>query len=344
MERLKVAVVGCGRILSVYHDAFRRLEEEIQPVLMADKNLSRAEEAAGRYEGCAASDQTDLPAFGELLERTKPDLLCVLLPHFLHGRYAKAAMERGIHVLTEKPITISLTEAEELISVQKRTGVQLGVIFQNRYIPGVRRVRELIAAGELGEVKGAFSTLTWHRPPSYYVCDWKGRWETEGGGVVIDQAIHSIDLVRYMTGMDAVKIMGHTARRVLTEIEVEDEADAAIWLENGAVYSFYACNYFTANSPIRVGVSCEKGEALLTQETVEIAWRDGRRETVAPDREPAQGGESYWGTCHYLQLADCCRALREGRPIPWAPEDARETLRIVRGIYESAKTQEASFK
>ena len=343
MERIKIAVVGCGRILSVYHDAFRRLEKEVRPVLMVDKDLSRAEAAAARYEGCLASDWVALGEFGALLEQIKPDLLCVLLPHFLHGRYARAAMERGIHVLTEKPITISLAEADELVSVQRRTGAQLGVIFQNRYIPGVQRVRALVAAGELGEVKGAFSTLTWHRPPSYYACDWKGRWETEGGGVVIDQAIHSIDLVRYMAGMNAVKIMGHTARRVLTEIEVEDEADAAIWLENGAVYSFYACNYFTANSPIRVGISCEKGEALLTENTVEIIWRDGTREVIPPDIQMTQGGESYWGSCHYLQLAECCRALREGRAMPWTPEDAIETLRIVQGIYESARTQTVSF-
>lgn len=339
MGRLRIAVVGCGRIFSVYHDAFQRLKDELRPVLMVDKDLARAEAAASAYEGCLASNQTELTAFGELLERARPDLLCILLPHFLHGRYAIAAMEHGVHVLTEKPVTISLAEADEVIAVRKRTGVQLGVIFQNRYITGVQRVRELIAGGELGAVRGAFSTLTWHRPPSYYACGWKGRWETEGGGVVIDQAIHSIDLVRYMTGMDAVKVMGHTARRVLTEIEVEDEADAAIWLENGAVYAFCACNYFTANSPIRVGISCENGEVLLTGETVEISWKDGGREVIRPDAGMTRGGESYWGSCHYIQLAECCRALREGKAIPWTAEDAGKTLRVVQGIYESARIQ-----
>ena len=339
VKKLRIAVIGCGRIFSVYEDAFCKLGEEMELVLAMDKELARAEAAAAKHPGCIASDQVGILEFKEILTRIKPDLIHILLPHHLHGRYAAAAMKCEINVLTEKPITISLTEADELIGVQKKTGMQLGVIFQNRYINGVQRVRELIKTGALGNVKGAFSTLNWFRPPSYYDCDWKGRWETEGGGVIIDQAIHSIDLVRYMTGCEAVKVMGHTARRVLTQIEVEDEADAAVWLDNGAVYSFYACNYFTCNSPIRVGISCENGTAVLTHDRMEIMWKDGKREEILPDTDDNGNGESYWGSCHYTQIRQCYKALREGCPIPWTPEDAKKTLAIVQGIYESSRIQ-----
>lgn len=339
MKRLRIAVIGCGRIYRVYKDAFEQLADEMELVLAVDKDLGRAEEAAKGYAGCLVSDSTDLTEIQELLRQQKADLVHILLPHFLHGRYAKAAMECGVSVLTEKPVTIRLSEADELIRMQKTTGVQLGVIFQNRYIEGVKRVRELIAEGAMGSVKGAYSNLNWFRPESYYQCDWKGSWEKEGGGVVIDQAIHSIDLVRYMTGLEAVRIMGHTSRRVLTGIEVEDEADAAIWLENGAVYSFYACNYFTANSPIRVCISCEKAVATLTHDRMEIAWTDGRRETILPEAKGREVGESYWGACHLAQIRECYRALAEGRPMPWNPEDAKKTLAIVLGIYESARIQ-----
>jgi len=218
MKHLRIAVIGCGRIASVYEGAFYKLQEEAEVVLTMDKVLARATALAEKFPGCQASDQVEIAAFQQILNEYKPDLLHILLPHHLHGRYGIAAMECGVHVLTEKPVTISLTEADQLIEVQKRTGMQLGVIYQNRYIEGVQEVRERIHRGDFGAVKGAFSTLNWYRPESYYQCDWKGSWETEGGGVIIDQAIHSIDLIRYMTGLEATRIMGHTSRRVLTGI------------------------------------------------------------------------------------------------------------------------------
>lgn len=341
MGKFRVAVIGCGRIASVYEDAFRKLSEEVCVVLAMDKVKARAEKLAAGHPGCQASDQVEIMAFKQILKTWKPDLIHILLPHHLHGIYACAAMECGVPVLTEKPVTISLSEAEHLIEVQKQTGVPLGVIFQNRFIEGVREVKDRIQSGVFGEVKGAFSTLNWYRPESYYQCDWKGRWETEGGGVVIDQAIHSIDLVRYMTGCDAVKIMAHTSWRVLTNIEVEDEADAAIWLDNGAVYSFYACNYYTTNSPIRVEISCERATALLTYDKMEITFINGEKEEILPKNDLGGSGEHYWGSYHYEQIKACYDALREGRPMPWDAEDARKTLAIVQGIYESSQRNTA---
>ena len=254
MRKLRVAVIGCGRIASVYSAAFAKMEDEIDVILALDKDIVRAQSFAAPFGGCAAAADVELSAFREMLRRVKPDVLHILLPHHLHCRYAVAALEEGVHVLTEKPIAIDLADADAMIVAARASGRQLGVVFQNRYIDGVQRVRGLMERGALGGVRGAFSMLNWHRPASYYQCDWKGRWATEGGGVVIDQAIHSIDLVRYMTGLEAVSVQGHTARRVLKTIEVEDEADAAITLSNGTVYSFFACNYYTKNSPIRIEI------------------------------------------------------------------------------------------
>ncbi len=340
MKKLRVAVMGCGRIAAVYKTALQNLSDQCQVVLAMDKDPARARAFAAAFDGCEASALVSSAGFASALSHSGAELVHILLPHHLHGKYAVAAMTAGVDVLTEKPIAITLEEADRMIAAQKTTGRQLGVIFQNRYIDGVQRVRQLILSGQLGEVKGAFSTLNWHRPPSYYECDWKGRWATEGGGVVIDQAIHSIDLVRYMTGMDAVRVQGHTARRVLRSIEVEDEADAAITLENGAVYSFFASNYYTFNSPIRVEIHCANGTALLTQDEMTIHWTDGRVEDIHPAAAAsAAPGESYWGAFHEMQLRDCYAALRAGRKIPWSAQDARKTLEIVQGIYLSARIQ-----
>lgn len=340
MKKLRIAVIGCGRIAAVYAPAFRHLSEAegIDLVLAVDKVRERAEALAAQFPGCAASDEVSSEGFRGLLRQHRPDLLHILLPHHLHCPYAIDAFAEGVHVLTEKPIAIRPEDADRMTAAAQAAGCRFGVIFQNRYIDGVRRVRELREAGELGEVKGAFSTLNWFRPASYYTCDWKGRWATEGGGVVIDQAIHSIDLVRYMTGLEAVKVQGHTARRVLETIEVEDEADAAVTLENGAVYSFFACNYYTTNSPIRVEIAFERATATLTQDRMEIRWADGRAESISCGAGPG-GGESYWGVCHERQLAAAYQALRADRPLPWTPEDAKKTLEIVQAIYLSARIQ-----
>ncbi|MDU4976551.1 MAG: Gfo/Idh/MocA family oxidoreductase, partial [Hungatella hathewayi] len=276
MEKIKAGIIGCGRISSVYKAAFENLRDEVELVLAVDKELSRAEKLAAAFPGCGYSDKLE-----DLLKQPL-SVVHVLTPHFLHKEHGIACLEAGFHVLTEKPIAITAEDADAMIRAAKKNKRQLGVIFQNRYIEGVQEVKRLIAEGKFGRITGAFSTLNWWRPPSYYECDWKGSWEKEGGGVVIDQAIHSLDLVRYMMGCEPVKVKGQIDRRILTNIEVEDVADAAITFENGAVYSFFACNYYTSNSPIRVEISGENGTALLTQDEVVIRLKGQEPRIVSP--------------------------------------------------------------
>ena len=161
--------------------------------------LKRAEAFAGHFPGCTAYQSVE-----EMLLKEDVDVIHVLTPHFLHKEHVIRSLNAGNHVLTEKPIAIYTEDARELIRTAKENHRQFGVIFQNRYIPGIREARRMVEAGELVHPIGAFSNLNWFRPASYYECDWKGRWETEGGGVVIDQAIHSIDTVSY-THLDVYK-------------------------------------------------------------------------------------------------------------------------------------------
>ena len=223
MKKLRVAVLGCGRIAAVYKSALEHLDGLCEVVLAMDKHLDRAQAFAAGFAGCEASDAVEPEAFRRKLTECSPDLVHILLPHHLHCTYAVAALECGVNVLTEKPIAITLT-------------------------------------------------------------------------------------------------------------------DAAITLENGAVYSFFACNYYTMSSPIRVEISCEKGTALLTLEEMEIRWNDGRREVIHPDSAAGTAvGESYWGAFHEIQVRDCYEALLEGRAMPWTPQDAKKTLEIVQAIYLSAR-------
>ena len=196
MKKLKIAIVGCGRISVSYADSFRRLADEIELVYAVDKVPERAKQFADEF-GCAWT--TD---FDEILDK-EIDVVHLCLPHFLHPVMAIKAMKAGINVLTEKPIAISLQDADRMLAVQKETGVKLGCIFQTRYTKSVEKLKEMIARGDFGKILTARSYLTWNRPLDYYDgSDWKGTWDKEGGGVLIDQAIHSIDRVRYMLGSD----------------------------------------------------------------------------------------------------------------------------------------------
>ena len=331
MEKFKVGVIGCGRISAVYRKAFASMSDTLDIVIAVDKVKSRAEEFASSFPGCKASDNLD-----DLLSM-KLDAVHVLTPHFLHKDHVIACLNAGFNVLTEKPIATTIEDAQSMIRTAETSGKQLGVIFQNRYIEGIQEARKLIENGRLGKIKGAWSHLAWHRPPSYYQCDWKGSWEKEGGGVVIDQAIHSIDLVRYLMGCEVDEIQGHIAKRVLTMIEVEDEADAAIRFSNGAVYAFSACNYFVENSPIRVEIAGENGTVLLTESTVDVALKDEKPYRIEPSCDPNDSHVRYWGNYHAVQIADFYSKLKAGEKVPWDPEDALRTLAVVLGIYESGK-------
>ena len=330
MEKFRVGIIGCGRISVVYRQAFKDIADLIQVCFAVDKDISRAKAFAAEFEGCRASDRLE-----DMLQE-KPDVIHVCTPHFLHKSHVIASLKAGCHVLTEKPIALSLEDAQEMIDTAKKCNRQLGVIFQNRYIEGVQEAKHLIESGALGKICGAWSSLNWHRPPSYYECDWKGSWEKEGGGVVIDQAIHSIDLVRYLMGCEAKSVQGHIARRILTNIEVEDEADAAFVFENNAVYAFSANNYYVKNSPIRIEISGEKGRCLLTETEMEIEL-EGQAPYRVMSKAINNGGESYWGAYHSVQIRDFYERLSLGEKVSVEPEDAAKTLEMVLGLYTSAK-------
>lgn len=329
-KKYKIGVIGCGRIASAYLAAFPAMQDILQPCFAVDKVLDRAKDFAAHFEGCGYSDNIE-----DLLLQPL-DAVHILTPHYLHCEHALRCLHAGFHVLTEKPISTTLADADRMIQAAEETGKQLGVIFQSRYMPGVVALKKLIEDGALGEIKGVWSTLNWCRPPSYYACDWKGSWEKEGGGVVIDQAIHSIDLVRFLLGSEVKNIEGFIDRRVLTSIEVEDVADAAIRFANGVVYAFYASNYCAHNSPIHIEFTGSKGSALIVESRVTIQL-DGQAPYDIESASPgAHQGPRYWGYYHEAQIRAFYEALSLGKQVPIAPKDAKKTLAIVLGIYESS--------
>ena len=172
-----------------------------------------------------------------------------------------------------------------MIDTAKAHNVTLGCIFQNRYNAGTVLVKDLLDRGELGKIKSAKLAVTWDRSDKYYTSsDWKGTWDKEGGGAIIDQAIHTIDLMCWFLGYDIDYVDCSLANRHHKGIiEVEDCADGLIVFKNGVCASFWAMNYFAHDSDVEIELACENGTALIRAERGTVRLNDGREFSATPD-------------------------------------------------------------
>lgn len=328
--------MGCGRISASYARAFRELADVAELVCAIDKDEEKARRFAESFGVPWGTDFEDL-------SDKHVDVVHLCLPHYLHAPMAIRAMRAGIHVLTEKPVAMTLDEADEMQRVSQETGRKLGVIFQTRYEADVAELRRMIQEGAFGRMISARSILTWNRPYSYYEgSDWKGTWDREGGGVLIDQAIHSIDRIRYMLGSEVEWIEGSVHNHCHGRLLVEDAAEAAIGFKNGCVYSLYACNFYGDDVPIYLEFLGEKGKCGLRQDTG-FYELNGCRHVLQRAKEkpeiPAQPSAhipGYWGDCHARQLLDFYESVQKDLPVSVDVTEGRRTLEVVKGIYLSS--------
>ncbi|MCI9024844.1 MAG: Gfo/Idh/MocA family oxidoreductase [Dorea sp.] len=329
MKKLKAAIMGCGRISVCYEDAFRRLSDHVELICAIDTDLEKAKAFAQKFNCHYCTDLEDALQYDI-------DVIHLCLPHYLHPAMAIKAMEAGLHVLTEKPVAISLQDADKMIETQQRTGRKLGVIFQTRYTKSVEILKGLIGSGYFGRILSARSCLTWNRPDTYYSGnDWKGTWDKEGGGVLIDQAIHSMDRVRYMLGSEIEWIEGSIHNHCHEIVQVEDAAEAAIQFKNGCIYSLYACNSYASDAPITIEFQGEKGCCGLIQD-MGFYESDGCRTEIRNTYETTNVGPDYWGSSHHLQLEDFYKSILYNSPVTIDAADGRKTLEMVKGIYLSS--------
>ena len=197
-------------------------------------------------------------------------------------------------------------------------------------------VKRRIEDGSLGRVRCGRTTLTWYRPDDYYdTSDWKGTWDKEGGGVIIDQAIHSLDLANWMIGSTPVKIQSSLHNRNHTNMIVDDTAEGLIQYENGAILSFFAMNNYLVDEDIEIRLLCENGNAIFTYDKATIYYNDGRTETVErTDNDwSLTGGKDYWGYNHCVQIEQFYKAVRGEEPLEISGREALKIQRIICDIY-----------
>ncbi|MBR4058993.1 MAG: Gfo/Idh/MocA family oxidoreductase [Lachnospiraceae bacterium] len=313
----KVCIVGYGAIGPVHAKA---LEEVKSAQLYAICDIKAEKRALCK----AQYDVLEYEDFDAMLQNTDIDTVHICTPHYLHFEMIKKALEAGKDVVVEKPVTIT---REEFRALQELPGAErVCVVLQNRLNPCVQKMKEIVESGELGEVKAARAMLTWKRDRSYYERDaWRGKWATEGGGLLINQAIHTLDYFCYLIG-EVKSVQAHMFNYSLQDvIEVEDTLTAYLGFEHDIEGVFFATNAYVSNSTPFFELSFEQG---LVRYTDKKLWINGE---VAAQDENAITGKPYWGNSHVALLK---RYYDEHNY--FTVEDAKNTMETVFSMYESA--------
>ena len=329
---VRIGVIGCGDVSVVHFEAIRDIEG-LELVGVADTDpqaLARAVEATG-VPGFASTQ--------ELIDGVGPDAVHVTTPHDAHIDPSLTALAAGVHVLQEKPLAHTLEEGRRLVdavAAAPADGPKVGICFQNRYNLASQRLHEMLGSGELGAVRGAWASVVWTRSADYYRAKpWRGTWANSGGGLLINQAIHTLDLVQWLLG-GVERTDGHVATRKYGDvIEVEDTAELLLHHGGGITTSFYATLTAPRHRPVEIELDCENAYVTLrggTDGGLTIRWADGRVDTVG-ERSVTSGGRSYWGVSHELLIRDFYARLDEPEPFWIGPGEAMASLEILKEAY-----------
>ena len=330
---LRFGLIGAGNIARTHAAALAASDRARLSAVAGGDAASELAEAAG-----ARLHEDPF----ELIKDPDVDAILVCTPSGVRRDYTVAAAEAGKHVLVEKPIEVNAERAREMIEACDRHGVTLGVVYQSRWKPHCQAVRKAVERGSLGELVLASVAVKWHRPPEYYAsADWRGTWAFDGGGVLINQAIHNVDLLLWFAG-DVARVRARTANRLHRDIEVEDTVVAQLEFANGALGAIEATTAAYPGSARRVELHGTEGTiVLLDDEVAEWDLRDG---TPAPAREVSAATAAARAThvmadhrWHQRQIEAFADAVNAGdTPLVDGREGLR-SLELVLAVYASAR-------
>ena len=306
---MRIGIIGAGGISDTHVRAARGIPG-VEIVAVHGSNRVKAQ---------ALADSAGAPAFPDLDDflRHPMDAVAIGSPSGLHAEQATAAVRRGLHVIVEKPLDITLQKIDALIGEAESRRVQLGVFFQERLSPEVGALKRAIDGGKIGDPLFATGSVRWYRPPEYYSASrWRGTWALDGGGALMNQGIHTVDMLLWLLGPIA-RVNAKTATR-MHAIEVEDTALALLEFDNGAMGTIEATTAAYPGFPRRVEVIGTKG-SLMNE--------DPPRTATVADPTP-----------HRRVLQDFVEAVRTGRKPACDGREGRRSVAVVEAIYRSARS------
>lgn len=346
--QIRVAIIGPGKGAELHARALAEMSDA-RLVAVWGRSAQRAEAFAARFGADAFAD------FDALVSRARAEVAIVSTPHPLHAEHAIGAANAGLHVLVEKPMAVRVEDCDRMIAAAADRRVRLAVVSQRRWYEPVRRVKAAIEAGRVGEPGLAIVTLLGWRGPEYYAMDeWRGTRSGEGGGVIVNQGSHLLDLLQWLAG-PVVEVSACVANLNHPEIEVEDSVVASLRLAGGGLASVVASNsvrpglyariHVHGRSGASVGVQTDGGSMFVAglpgdpEPPINDLWTIPGEERLLEEwqREDRERGERIDVTTHYhaLQLRDFFDAVREGRAPAATGEDGRRTVELIDAIYRS---------
>lgn len=351
MEELRFALYGYGKVAELHAKALASLPGTARLVSVIGRDKDKREAFASRWGVSARASAA------EAANRDRAEAVLVTTPHPLHAAHSMESSAAGLHVLVEKPMALSVADCDAMIAASDSAGRALGVVSQRRWYPAVRRIREALDTGRLGApALGQVVMLGW-RDEAYYRSDpWRGSWTGEGGGVLVNQAPHQLDLLSWFMG-PVVEVSAYWANLNHPYIEVEDTAVAILRFPGGALGSILVSNSQKPGIYAKVHVHGSNGASAGVQTdggAMFIAGRSGVLEPPVNDLWTVPGEEgklplwkaedkaffktvdaTWWFFAR--QVEDFATAVREGRPPAVTGRDGREAVRLIEGIFESGR-------
>ena len=351
---LQIALIGCGTIAPTQAQALAALASEgVHLTACADSVPERAAALAAQFG-------LEPKTFEAVLADATIDAVSICVPSGLHAELGERALRAGKHVVVEKPMDITLAACDRLIAAQKASGKVLGVISQHRFDAASILVKEVLDQGELGRLVYAEARVPWYRTQDYYDSgDWRGTWALDGGGALMNQGVHTVDLLRWLCGpvetvYAQVRTLGHQ------RIEVEDVVAATLGFANGAVATLSASTALFPGFAVRLAVHGTEGSAIIEGDmlhtlTTKSGAVGGGQTAQAHALQVAGGGTreataqaaastgaadpaGIWGEAHRAQLSDFIHCCRTGAKPRVDGLEGRRAVELVLAVYESART------
>ena len=329
-----VGILGCGMIANYHAKAMQELP---------NVNLVGAFDANTAYgEKFCASYGIHLFSSIEALLNSDIDVISICLPSGLHYPLGLECIRHGKHVIIEKPMTFTTAEADEIIAAAEKADVQVTVISQLRYTEAVAHLKKAVEEGWFGKLATADIFMKYYRDPSYYQSSsWKGTFKMDGGGALMNQGIHGVDLLQYLAG-PVVSVQALTATRCHS-IEVEDTVSALLQFANGAQGVLQATTSVYPGFSRKLELCGTEGTAILNEDTISYAvFRDPDKRlptgvTTSGTSSRPDGMDHY---LHKMQIADFLQSLRENRKPFLNAHEGRKAVEIIEAVYRAAATGE----
>ena len=335
---VRFALIGTGNISGIHAQAIKEIP---------GAELTAAYSVAGldpfvQKWGCAAAASIE-----ELVARKDVDAVCITTPSGSHSEPAIAALNAGKHVLCEKPLEITVEKIDAILAAAKSSGCLLAAVFQSRFGEGARAVKRAVDAGRLGRLTIASAYVKWWRTQEYYdSAGWRGTWEMDGGGALMNQGVHGIDLLTWFVGVP-VEVKANIATLAHERIAVEDTAVAVLRFGNGALGVVEGATSTYPGWNKRIELSGDKGSIIIEDDNIKF-WQFEKEEPGDEEIRKGGGGANIGGGVanplaispegHRRQIEDLCNAIREKRQPAIPGREARNAVAVICSIYESAKT------